>query len=255
MQLPDQNKNQELELVFLGTGNAFSMAKRYWGSILVNNTILFDPSPIVVPHMKLLDRSLSALENIFITHFHADHYFGLPFILLDYAYIEPPDHPLTIIGPAGVMGRMAQLLNLGFPGLFDKLKDKVLLKYLEVTDSGRYQAYGLEFDAFNMEHGGISMDAYGYKISLGGKTIGYTGDTDLCDGLYRLAEGLDILIIEFSNPDLDVPGHISQAKLEKLRERLDERTKIILNHIGTITEDISQDQNVIIPKDLAIYKF
>ncbi|WP_455392973.1 MBL fold metallo-hydrolase [[Eubacterium] cellulosolvens] len=246
-------RSDELELVFLGTGNAFSMSGRYWGSILVNEHILLDASPVVVPHMKKLGRELSKLQKIFLTHFHADHFLGLPFILLDYAYLTTMEHPLTIIGPTGVEDLITHITEIGFSGVTDKLKGKLEINYVEVTKPGQYSVSGLDFTAYPMAHGVV--EAYGYKLVIGDKILGYTGDTGPCDGLIELAQDLDILIIEMSNPHDDVPGHMSLAKLEQCQEYLGPTTKIILNHVGEITGELPSNNNLILPHDLEVLKF
>jgi len=251
-QSPQVNEPTNLELLFLGTGNAFSMAGRYWGAILVNNRILFDCSPVVVPHMKKLERNLSELEYIFITHFHADHFFGLPFLLLDYAYLASPKHALNIIGPSNIENIITRATDLGFPGVAEKLKDKLKVNYFEIEAPGIFTVSDLKFDAIPMEHGTIS--AFGYKIELQGKVIGYTGDTDLCEGVYDLAEKTDILIVELSNPYDDVPGHMSMGKVQKLQERLSSKTKLILNHVGPITEPLPANPNLLMPNDLDVLR-
>jgi ribonuclease Z len=242
-----------LELVFLGTGNAFSMSGRYWGSILVNNHILLDASPVVVPHLKKLGRQLAEIEYIFITHFHADHYFGLPFLLLDYAYLTPMEHPLTIIGPKQIKKNLSNLVELGFEGLFEKLKDNLAINYIEVENRSEHSIDDLIFSAIPMSHG--NAQAFGYKLRIANKTIGYTGDTDLCDGLIALANDLDILIIELSNPYDDVPGHMSLDKLKTLRKQTAPELKIILNHVGTIKKPLPKDEKLILPGDLEILRF
>lgn len=239
--------------MFLGTGNAFSMARRYWSSILVNDKILLDASPIVVPHMKALGKKLTELEYIFITHFHGDHFLGIPFLLLDYAYLTEMGHPLNIIGPEGIQDKLTQATDLGFPGVFDKLEDRLKINYFEVTGSGDYDASGFKFRALPMRHG--SADAYGYELRVGGKSIGYSGDTDLCYGLYKLAKHVDVLIIELSNPNDDVPGHLSLNKLETLQKHVGKNTKIILNHVGPITGELPGYDNVLLPSDLEVLKF
>ncbi len=246
-------KDLKLELLFLGTGNAFSMANRYWSSILINDRILLDASPIVVPHMKQLERELSKLEYIFITHFHADHFFGIPFLLLDFAYLRTLDHPLTIIGPKSVEEKITNTTNLGFTGVIEKLKDRININYFELDGPGTYSANDLKFTAIPMDHGGAV--AYGYKFKISGKTIGYTGDTDLCDGVLELAAGVDILIIELSNPHDDVPGHMNIQKIQKLQGQISHETKIILNHVGPITTELTKNDNLILPADLQVIKF
>jgi len=242
-----------LEIVFLGTGNAFSMANRYWGSILLNERILLDASPIVVPHMKHLNRDFSKLEYIFLTHFHADHFFGLPFLFLDFAYLQTLGHPLNIIGPTKVEEKITHVTNLGFSGVIEKLKNRLKINYFEVTQAGTYNVSGLKFTAIPMDHAGT--EAYGYRIPVGDKTVAYTGDTDLCAGVFELAAKTDILIIELSNPHDDVPGHMSLQKIQKLRERLSPDVQIILNHVGLISGEITQDKNLILPKDLDVLEF
>ena len=252
-QSPQVIDKTSLELLFLGTGNAFSMAGRYWGAILVNNHILFDCSPVVVPHMKKLERNPSELKYIFITHFHADHFFGLPFLLLDYAYLTCPEHPLNIIGPSNIENIITRATDLGFPGVAEKLKDKLKISYFEIEAPGTFTVSGLKFDAIPMEHGTVS--AFGYKIELRGNAVGYTGDTDLCAGVYDLAEKTDILIIELSNPYDDVPGHMSLGKVQKLQEQLPSKTKLILNHVGPITEPLPANPNLFMPNDLDVLRF
>jgi ribonuclease BN (tRNA processing enzyme) len=74
-----------LELTFLGTGNAFAPT-RYWSSFLVNGKYLFDAPPTLMPHLNKLGINPRDIEVIFISHFHGDHYLGLPLILMVFAY-------------------------------------------------------------------------------------------------------------------------------------------------------------------------
>lgn len=163
------------------------------------------------------------------------------------------DHPLIIIGPKNVKDKITNITDLVFSGLFEKLKDRLELKFVEITGAGEYNASGFEFSAVPMEHG--NTEAYGYKFEVTGKSIGYTGDTGPCDGLTELASGLDILIIEMSNPYDDVPGHMSLEKLKTLRKVLRPGIKIILNHAGEIKEDFSKEKYLLYPNDFEVIRF
>jgi ribonuclease BN (tRNA processing enzyme) len=246
-----------MELTFLGTGSAFAIDGRYWGSILVNNSILLDCSPIVVPHFKKLGLDLTLIEHIFITHFHGDHLLGLPFLLLDYAYLTTPKKPITIIGPSGIKDKVTTISELAFSDIFGKLKDRLEITYLELADAGSYSTIGDQrFEAYSMSHG--THPAFGYKLTLGKKTLAYTGDTDLSQGVLDMAKDVDILIIELSNPDKDVPGHMSLDKLAKLRDQLSPDLKIILNHVGHIPSESTEflnEENIILPEDMDKLKF
>jgi ribonuclease BN (tRNA processing enzyme) len=242
--------DSNLVLLFLGTGNAFAMADRYWGSILVDDRILFDASPIIVPHLKKLNKDITKIEYIFLTHFHGDHFLGLPFLLLDYGYLKAPQHPLEIVGPAGVKEKVQNITEASFPGLLHKFESRLDINYLEITKPGNYQTSDgkLKFRAEDMKHG--SSQAYGYKLTINGKTVSYTGDTDLCQGVYNLATGSDVMIIELSNPDQDVPGHMNIDKIKKLREKIGSDVKIVFNHVGPVNGKIDDIENAFLPNDL-----
>ena len=104
-----------------------------------------------------------------------------------------------------------------------------------------------------MSHG--TNEAYGYRLIFQEKSLAYTGDTDLCDGVYNVANDSNILIIELSNPDQDVPGHMSLEKLRTLRTKIGADVKIILNHVGPISVTLQEFDNIILPNDLDVLRF
>src|SRR3974377_2412208 len=90
-----------LELTFLGSGNAFA-GDRYWSSFVLNRRYLFDAPPTVLPHLNKLGTPTLDIAAVFLTHFHADHFFGLPFLYLDYEYVSGRADDLVIVGAPGV---------------------------------------------------------------------------------------------------------------------------------------------------------
>src|SRR3990170_3900454 len=90
-----------LELTFLGSGNAFAAGGRYWSSFLANARYLFDAPPTLLPHLKRLGMPLTGIEVIFISHFHGDHFMGLPFLFLEYVYLTERRDDLFIVGLPG----------------------------------------------------------------------------------------------------------------------------------------------------------
>ena len=73
-----------LDLTFIGTGNAFAPT-RYWSSFLEGDRCLFDAPPTLLAHLKKLGKDPRDVEVAFISHFHGDHFFGLPFLMLECA--------------------------------------------------------------------------------------------------------------------------------------------------------------------------
>src|SRR3990172_5194768 len=93
---------QALQLTFLGSGNAFPAGGRYWSGFLVNGRYLFDAPPTLLPHLKRLGLPAEELRVVFLTHFHGDHFLGLPFLFLEYLYLTRRREDLVIVGPPGV---------------------------------------------------------------------------------------------------------------------------------------------------------
>ena len=91
----------ELDVVFLGTSGSMPTAKRALSATLVRrggDRLLFDCAEGTQRQLLRSDVGLVELEEIFLTHYHADHYLGLPGMLKTFA-LRSRELPLTIYGP------------------------------------------------------------------------------------------------------------------------------------------------------------
>ena len=78
--MPDRG---DLELLIVGSGNAFA-PERCWSGFALNERHLFDAPPTALYSLKRAGVNLAGIETVFVSHFHADHFFGLPFLLLEW---------------------------------------------------------------------------------------------------------------------------------------------------------------------------
>lgn len=218
-----------LELTFLGTGNAFAPT-RYWSSFLLNKRYLFDAPPTLLAHLKKLNADLNAIETIFISHFHGDHYFGLPFLLLEYAERAPRTRPLTIVGPPGIAKRIQTVTDLAFSNVFRKDRGYDL-KFIEAHD-GRGDHVGMcEFKARKVKHVD-GLECFAYRAVIPEGIVAYSGDTVMCPPLVPIADGADAFVVECSCWDDNCGPHLNPANIVQLRKEISPRTKFILTHIG-----------------------
>ena len=93
----------DLSLAFLGTGGSVPTARRATACLLVmrgGDRIMFDCGE---GSQRQMHRSLGLvqLDEIYITHLHADHYLGLPGLLKTYD-LQSREAPLSIYGPPGL---------------------------------------------------------------------------------------------------------------------------------------------------------
>src|SRR5712692_4777157 len=149
-----------MELTFLGSSDAFAAEGRYWSSFVVDGKYLFDAPPTLLPHLKQLGHPLDEIEVVFISHHHADHFVGLPFLMLEYMYKTPRSKDLHIVGPPGVEEWMEDFAERCYPNIS---KDAGYRRRYVDAHPGSDQAAGaVSFRAIPMNHVKGSMEAVGY---------------------------------------------------------------------------------------------
>jgi len=230
--------SDRIPLTCLGSGAALSDGRR-WNSILIDHRILLDLPPTAVVELQRLDLDLTEIDTIFISHLHADHMFGLPFLLLEYCIRRERDLPLYIVGPPGIEERTVTLCDLAWPDMRKAgFEPHVPVSYVEVTEDGEYHAGDLAFTAVRVAH--FTLAAFGYRFAYKGRTIAYTGDTGECAQLGKLLDGVDVAILELTHPKpSDDPGHMDAPAvsywLNKLRQQ---GTRVFATHMSETPDPV-----------------
>jgi ribonuclease Z len=238
---------QPITLTFLGTAG-FHATAGYWSSFLIGERILVETSPSVLRNLHVAGKQLDDIDVIFISHFHADHTFGWPFVLFT-ALRERRPSDLWVVGPPGIEAFLENMLKAGAldhvvtwalerPGVFT-------LHYVEASEQPQ-EAGGVTFRAVRVDHDPI-LDCFGYLIEVDGRTVGYTGDTTLCPGLRTLAGAADVLVSECNaHHDLS-PVHLTFDDVRTIRREFPD-LPIVLTHRDPDVDDGGLE-NVRIPQD------
>ena len=146
----------DLDVVFLGTAGSMPTARRGPSATLVRRggeRLLFDCGEGTQRQLLRSDVGLVDLHEVFLTHFHADHFLGLPGMLKTFA-LRGRELPLTLYGPRG-LDELLQALRR----IFGRLTYEVAV--VELAAGAVLPRDGYELRTFAARHG---RDALGYAL-------------------------------------------------------------------------------------------
>jgi ribonuclease Z len=146
----------DLDLVFLGTSGSMPTSFRGAPALLVRRggeRLLFDCGEGTQRQLLRSAVGLVDLRDVFLTHYHADHYLGLPGMLKTFA-LRGREEPIAIHGPNGLSSLFSDLRRI-----FGKLTYEYTLVELHPGDRLRRDGYTL--DVFPVLHG---RGAVGYTL-------------------------------------------------------------------------------------------
>ena len=146
----------DLDVVFLGTAGSAPTARRAPSATLVRRggeRLLFDCAEGTQRQLLRSDVGLVDLQEIFLTHFHADHFLGLPGMLKTFA-LRGRELPLTLYGPRGLEELLGTLRRI-----FGRLTYEVGV--VELAADASLPRDGYELRTFPARHG---RDALGYAL-------------------------------------------------------------------------------------------
>lgn len=221
-----------MQLQFVGCGDALGSGGR-------NNTcfhvtgervnFLIDCGATSLPALKRLGIPRDDIDLILITHFHGDHFGGLPFLLLD-AQFTRRSRPLVIAGPPGIETRLAQLMEALFEHS-SKTRQKFELSVVALEPEETRSFGAVDVTPYPVVHGESGGPFLAYRVEAEGRVIAYSADTEWTETLIPLGRDADLFIAEAYYYDKVVKNHLSlttlQAHLAEIKPK-----RLILTHMS-----------------------
>jgi ribonuclease BN (tRNA processing enzyme) len=221
-----------MRVQFVGCGDAFGSGGRQNTCFHVTGAsanFLIDCGATTLPALKRLGIARNDIELILITHFHGDHFAGLPFFLLD-AQFSRRTRPLVIAGPEGIETRLAQVMEALFEHS-SKTKQKFELAVIALAP-GRKRTFGaIDVTPYPVVHGDSGGPFLAFRIAAEGRVIAYSADTEWTETLVPLAQDADLFIAEAYTYDRPVRNHLSLATLEAHLSEIRPK-RLILTHMS-----------------------
>jgi ribonuclease Z len=138
----------DLDVVFLGTAGSMPTAQRAPAAMLVRrggDKLLFDCAEGTQRQLLRSAVGLLELEEVFVTHFHADHILGLPGMFKTFA-LRGRELPLAVYGPRGLVDLLGSLKRV-----VGRLSYEV--KVVELEPGDVLQRDGYRLATFDVAHG------------------------------------------------------------------------------------------------------
>ena len=221
-----------MQLRFVGCGDAFGSGGRFNTCFHVsseNVNFLIDCGASSLPALKRQGIVRDDIELVLITHFHGDHFAGLPFLLLD-AQFTSRTRPLVIAGPEGIETRLTQAMEVMFEHS-SRTKQRFDLSVVALKP-GEPRAFGaVNVTPFPVVHGDSGGPFLAYRIEAEGRVIAYSADTEWTETLIPAARDADLFIAEAYFYDRIVKNHLSLKTLEAHLPEIKPK-RLILTHMS-----------------------
>jgi len=243
----------KIKLKVLGCGDPFGSGGMMQASFYVETpgvNYMIDCGATTIVAMNRNGISTDDVDVIILSHFHGDHFGGLPFFLLKCYYADQRKKKLTIISPEGGRERVQKLMNAMYQGT------ERILDELPVTFETYSSLNSIIVDQLNVKGVSVShseqVKPHALRIEHYGKTIAYSGDTQWTDALIEVADNADLFICENNFYDLDIDGHMSYQDLLRNDNKLNYKN-ILLTHLSEeALKNISKIKHPVAKDDMEI---
>lgn len=169
--------------------------------------------------------SIADLDAILITHEHVDHCIDLLITYYAIAYGELAPRGLDLYLPTGVLERLEGAVSESYR---DTLKSCFTIH--TIGSAQRWDVGPFAIENVLMPH--VGLTAFGYRITAGGATLAYTGDTGPGEEYVELAREADLLLAEAALQEADRPfeWHLTARQAGEGAAR-GEASRLMLTHL------------------------
>ncbi|MGY1837196.1 MBL fold metallo-hydrolase [Blastococcus sp. SYSU DS0510] len=138
----------------------------------------------------------ASVDAVFLSHLHADHCLDIAPFVVWHRYSGSPRGPLVpLYAPVGAERRLALAYDVDGDGLTD------VFDFVPVGP-GTFRLGPFDVELARTAH---PVETYAIRLTAGGRSLVYTGDTGPCERVVELARGADVLLAEAAHPD-NAPG-------------------------------------------------
>jgi ribonuclease BN (tRNA processing enzyme) len=222
-----------MQIQFIGSGDAFGSGGKFNTCFHVtgeNINFLIDCGASSLVALKANNIDLNSINIILFTHFHADHFGGIPFFILDAQFFSKRTEPLTIVGPHDLRSWYQRVMETSFPGS-SAIKTRFDVAFIELEEQQPQSIGEITATAYLVNHGNPGGPFFSYRIECENRVLAYTGDAEWSESLIEAGRNADIFIAEAYFYEKKVRLHLDyMSLLEHLPEISTKR--LVLTHMS-----------------------
>lgn len=238
----DTFQDDALYVITTGTGGPLPEKNRVSSQTVViagDQVLVFDTGSGSTLNLELVGVDVSAIDGLFLTHYHSDHIGDLGELMLKRWASNTVSEPLAIYGPVGLEQVLsgfesAYQLDKGYriahhgtemlpPEAFGGQANEFDLGTDLSASKTIYSSGDVEVIAFNVDHTPV-FPAVGYRVNYKDRSVVISGDTVYTDYLADHARGADVFVCEALNREFS--QMISDASAD------------MASNLSTVAEDI-----------------
>jgi ribonuclease BN (tRNA processing enzyme) len=231
-----------MRLQFVGSGDAFGSGGRFNTCFHLTGTrtnLLIDCGASAMVALNRLAIDVNAIDMILLSHFHGDHFGGIPFFILNAQLVAKRTRPLIIAGPPGLPARYAAAMDVAFPS-YPHMPARFPLSLAEIETGAPVELGGVSVTAFPVVHSEPAGPCYGYRIEAEGKVIAYSGDTEWTESLVEIGREADLFVCECYVRERIVKGHNTLAVIERHLDRIRAKQLVLTHMSGDMLDHLDE---------------
>lgn len=253
------NNQTGMVVTILGSGTCVPSLKRSSCSMLLEcgpDKIVFDMGPGTMRRLLENGTRIQDITHVFLSHFHPDHCAELVSFLfaLKSKELYTEDGHLTLVGGHG-LAHFFNGLKAVFGRWIDLGEDRFTLVEMNTNRPDERVFPHFYLTSTPVEH---NPESLAYRVLHAGKSVVYSGDTDVSENLVDLAQNAHLMVCESAGTDENKPDkHLSPSLAGWMADRAGVET-LVLTHFYPECEktDIAKqcrktyDGNLFLAEDL-----